>query len=123
MIKIIKERESKTIVEHWIVFNYLDDPTSGYMFPATKEGNPDFSKMCPEAPENYHRCLTDKTLTEPEFETETRRFTEPAVGQCVCGREVVLESDFMGAVRCECGKWYNAFGQELVDPKYWEEDY
>ena len=46
----------------------------------------------------------------------------PALGLCSCGKEVVLESDYNGAVQCECGKWYNVFGQELIDPKYWEDD-
>jgi hypothetical protein len=46
----------------------------------------------------------------------------PAIGICSCGRDVVLECDHAGAVRCECGKWYNLFGQELRDPEYWEDD-
>jgi hypothetical protein len=28
----------------------------------------------------------------------------------------------MGACQCEnCGQWYNIFGQELIDPEYWED--
>lgn len=46
----------------------------------------------------------------------------PAVGKCSCGREVILDADYSGAVQCGCGRWYNLFGQELRDPRYWEED-
>ena len=60
-----------------------------------------------------------------EFEEEEFTITEPAVGRCSCGAEVILDTDdYMGAVECEeCGQWYNLFGQALVDPEYWEEEY
>jgi hypothetical protein len=123
MIKIIKERTPVTITECFIEFQYKDDPEAGYCFPAVAPGVPKFASMTPEAIANYKACLTDERLTEAEFVTHTHTYTEPAVGKCICGAEVVLDADYMGAVRCECGRWYNLFGQSLKDPKYWEEDY
>ena len=123
MIKIIKERTPVTITEHHIEFFYKDDPNAGFCFPANKDGSPAFDKMYPEAIANYESCLIDDRLTEAEFTTSTHTYVEPAVGQCVCGSEVVLESGYDGAVQCECGRWYNIFGQSLRDPKYWEEEY
>lgn len=122
MIKIIKERTPSTITEYYIEFFYKDDPDCGFGFPANRDGTPAFDKMPPEAIENYNLCLKDERLTEPEFRKEVMSYIEPAVGRCVCGAEVVLDSDYAGAVRCECGRWYNIFGQSLRDPKYWEED-
>lgn len=122
MIEVIKERTPETITEYYIEFWYKDDPNSGFSFPATKNGEPDFEHMCEDAKANYKKCLTDDRLTEAEFTVETRTFVNPAVGKCICGREVILDADFMGAVQCDCGRWYNLFGQELRDPKYWEED-
>ena len=122
MIKIIKERTPGTITEYYIEFYYKDDPDSGFCFPANRDGTPAFDKMPQEAIENYGLCLKDDRLTEPEFRKEVMSYIEPAVGRCVCGAEVVLDSDYAGAVRCECGRWYNLFGQSLRDPKYWEED-
>lgn len=122
MIKIIKERTPSTITEHYIEFIYKDDPDSGFCFPANRDGTPAFDKMPPEAIENYNLCLKDERLTEPEFRKKTLSYIEPAVGRCICGAEVVLDADYAGAVRCECGRWYNLFGQSLRDPKYWEED-
>ena len=123
MLKIIKERTPVTTVEYYIEFQYKDDPTAGFCFPANKDGTPAFNKMPLEAKVNYEKCLTDDRLTEAEFVVNKHTYTEPAVGKCSCGREVELVSDFAGAVQCECGKWYNVFGQELKDPKYWEEEY
>ena len=122
MIKIIKERTPETIIDRYIEFKYKDDPNAGFVFPALPNGEPDFDNMCQEAVDNYTKCLTDKRLTEPEFKVEKRTYMSPAVGKCICGAHVVLESDYAGAVRCECGRWYNLFGQSLRDPEYWEED-
>lgn len=122
MLKIIKERTPETIREYYIEYRYKDDPEAGFYFPATWQGFPDFDRMSSEMLDNYNACLTDERLTEPEFTKSERTYIEPAVGKCICGVEVVLECDHAGAVRCECGRWYNLFGQELRDPKYWEED-
>ena len=126
MLKIIKERTPVTTTECFIEFKYKDDPEAGFCFPAVAPGVPKFSVMSPEAVANYLNCITDSHLTEAEFVTYTNTYMEPAIGKCSCGREVVLDSDYQGAVRCECGRWYNLFGQSLIDPKYWyrdEDDY
>jgi hypothetical protein len=123
MLKIIKERTPETIREYYIEFKYKDDPEAGFCFPATSSGEPDFSSMSPEAIANYKACLTDDRLIQEEFEPREWTYINPAVGKCSCGREVILDADYMGAVQCECGRWYNLFGQSLIDPKYWEEDY
>jgi hypothetical protein len=126
MLKIIKERTPETIKEYYINFWYKDDPNAGFCFPATASGEPDFSSMAPEAIANYKACLTDERLTEAEFEPREYTYINPAVGLCSCGKEVVLEGGYEGATQCECGRWYNLFGQSLIDPKYWyrdEDDY
>jgi hypothetical protein len=122
MIKIIKERTPETIREYYIEYRYKDDPEAGFCFPATWQGFPDFDRMGSEMLDNYNACLTDERLTEPEFTKHEWTYMNPAIGICSCGRDVVLECDHAGAIQCECGKWYNLFGQELRDPKYWEED-
>jgi hypothetical protein len=122
MLKIVRERTPAIITEYYLEFKYKDDPNAGFCFPATHTGDPDFDRMGDEAIANYQACLTDKRLTEEEFTRHKWTYMNPAIGICSCGRDVVLECDHAGAVRCECGKWYNLFGQELLDPKYWEED-
>lgn len=122
MLKIIKERMPETIKEYYIEFKYKDDPEAGFCFPATPCGKPDFARMAPEAKANYEACLTDERLTEAEFEPREYTYINPAVGECICGKEVVLEGGYEGATQCECGRWYNLFGQSLIDPKYWYRD-
>lgn len=122
MIKIIRERKPVKFRDYRIEFRYKDDPEAGFSFPATCHGDPDFSQMGSEMLANYEACLTDKRLTEGEFETHEWTYIEPALGLCSCGKEVVLDCDHSGAVPCECGRWYNLFGQSLIDPKYWYED-
>lgn len=123
MLKIIKERTPETIIDRYIEYTYKDDPNAGFVFPALPNGDPDFEHMPKEAILNYNNCLNDDRLDGPELRVEKREYMNPAVGKCSCGREVILDADYMGAVQCECGRWYNLFGQELRDPKYWEEDY
>ena len=122
MIKIIKERTPITNKEYYIEFKYKDGPEAGFCFPADASGKPIFASMTPEAKANYEACLIDERLTEGEFTVHEWTYIEPAIGQCSCGAEVVLDSDYAGAVSCECGRWYNLFGQELKDPEYWERD-
>ena len=126
MLKIIKERTPETIIEYFLECSYKDDPDAGFCFPATPQGKPDFSRMTFEASANYNACLTDERLTEMEFNKHKWTYMNPAVGICSCGRDVVLEGGYEGATQCECGRWYNLFGQSLIDPKYWyrdEDDY
>ena len=126
MLKIIKERTPEVIKEYYIEFRYKDDPEAGFCFPATSTGAPDFARMTPEAKANYEACLTDERLIQEEFEPREWTYMNPAVGLCSCSKEVILECDHSGAVQCECGRWYNLFGQSLIDPKYWyrdEDDY
>lgn len=122
MLKIIKERTPETIIDRYIEFKYKDDPNAGFVFPALPNGEPDFKNMPEEAILNYNSCLNDDRLDGPELRVEKRQYMNPAVGKCICGAEVVLDADYAGAVRCECGRWYNLFGQSLRDPRYWEED-
>ena len=126
MLKIIKERTPEVIKEYYINFWYKDDPNAGFCFPATPSGEPDFASMTLEAKANYEACLTDDRLTESEFDVREWTYVHPAVGLCTCGKELVLEGGYEGATQCECGRWYNLFGQSLIDPKYWyrdEDDY
>ena len=122
MIKIIKNREPEQIVEYYVEYYYDETRDAGFSFPANSKYEVDTETMTPEGKVNYERCLNDKSLIGPVHQKYEHTYINPAVGKCSCGAEVILDSDYAGAVRCECGKWYNIYGQELRDPKYWEED-
>ena len=125
MLEIIKERKVRYEKEYYINFDCKDDHSCGFIFPAYfNDETPAFDKMTEEAKKNYYACLADKDTYDRWFEEREVRVVDYAVGKCKCGHEVELVDEaWMGAVQCEkCGKWYNIYGQELVDPKYWEED-
>lgn len=123
MLKIIKERTPETIVEYHLEWYYDETRNAGFSFPTNSNYEVDLEKMTPEGRTNYERCLNDKSLVGPIKDRYEHTYINPAVGKCSCGQEVVLDSGYNGAVMCpNCGKWYNLYGQELVDPKYWEED-
>ena len=120
MLKNMTRRQRKTIVEYSRDFDYGDG--SGFSFPCDKDGNLLPMEEC--ARENYNNCLAHPEKFEifNKILKLERTYTEPAHGTCICGREVELWDQYMGACSCECGRWYNLFGQELISPEYWEDD-
>lgn len=124
MLHNIQPRERKTVVEYQIAFD--DGYHNGFGFPCDAEGNllPDLHEC---AVKNYKECMEhpEKFARWNEVITMRRSFTENAHGTCECGREVMLYDQYYGACECECGRWYNLFGQELLPPGEWnmEEDY
>lgn len=124
MLKDIVESQWITDVTYSREFTRKD--TSGFSFPCDEHGNV-FPFEYEEAQRNYERCLANESEFDLEF-NEFRRwkntYREPAHGTCVCGEEVYLINEYMGACECpKCGRWYNLFGQELLPPDQWESDY
>lgn len=124
MLEIIKERTVRTKKSYWINFDCKDDHSCGFIFPANSDGIPALDKMPEEAKINYYACEASVDKFDRWFEEREYQVADYAVGKCKCGAEVELfDGAWMGAVQCEkCGKWYNIYGQELVDPEYWEDD-
>ena len=121
MLKDYKPREYHTIVEYGLRFFY--DDNGGFEFPCDAAGNVCISEMEQCAVDNLMWCMAhpEKFQTFGEVQTYRRRVADPAHGKCSCGREVFLWDQYMGACECECGRWYNLFGQELLPPEEWEE--
>ena len=124
MLEIIKERTVRTEKSYWINFDRKDDESCGFIFPANSDGTPAFDKMCDSAIANYYHCENNIDEFNRWLEDRDERVVDYAIGKCKCGHEVeLIDGAWMGAVQCEhCGKWYNIYGQELVDPEYWEDD-
>ena len=122
MLKIIKNREPEQIVEYYVEFYYNEDRDGGFSFAANSEYEVDTETLTPEGRANYERCLNDKSLIGPVNLKYEHTYINPAVVKCSCGAEVILDGGYAGAVQCECGRWYNLSGQELLDPEYWERD-
>ena len=122
MLRNITPREHKEIIEYRISFRYKDDPEAGFSFECDKNGTPHFEYE--EARKNYEDSIAhpERFCVYNRFKVERRSYIEPASGDCICGKRIQLWDQYMGACECQCGRWYNLFGQELIHPRYWEDD-
>ena len=114
-----------TAVDYELVFD--DGYYNGYSFPCDENGNLlQSEEENPAAYANMRWCLEHPEKFERfnKIIKYTRQARDNAHGICICGHEVELWNQYMGACQCpECGRWYNLFGQELVPFEHWEEDY
>ncbi len=124
-MKITSERHAVTERVNKIEFDYKDG-NGGYSFdakaddPTVPDFNPEFYEI---QKENYEKCLTDPDYSGPHYRTQAYTYTENAKGICECGEEIELYDQYMGASECPfCGKWHNLFGQQLINPQYWESE-
>ena len=122
MMEILERRHVEECKEHVVDFDdKRTDDGSGFSFPLDVHGNPIFNTDC--AKRNYEMCVAHPEIYEKYYRVRKWRYTVPAKGKCICGEIVELLDQYLGACECpKCGRWYNLFGQELVHPRYWEED-
>ena len=128
MLKIIKPRTTHTEVEYRIEFT--DEDGCGFSFPCDQNGNIQFDDHDAELGrvqrDNYDYAMSHRErFTKQYAEFTARRYTvtDNALGKGVCGETVELYDQYQGACSCpKCGQWYNMFGQELIDPEYWDND-
>jgi hypothetical protein len=123
IVKIIAERHSAEYTSRKRTFQRIgDDPGNGFSFPCKEDGSIDKDdQFFPFWRANYEHCLEHPEIYQDLGAVEeTHTYMVPAVGQCSCGCEVILQRD----TACDgCGQWYNSSGQALKDPEYWEEEY
>lgn len=124
MLKNYSPAECRTVVEFELVFD--DGHNNGFGFPCDKDGKLlESEEQNPAAHRNYQECLKHPDWFERFnciVRTE-RRVLDNAHGTCICGEDVELWDQYLGACECpNCGRWYNLFGQELNPPEYWAGD-
>lgn len=108
---------------------YEDRQGGGYSFPCDKQGNIVWEK-CP-SPENIKRSLAYCKAHPEEWNGKNGEvvtlISRIRYGICPqCGNRVYFGgsgwASYMGAAECECGLWYNVFGQAIKPPEEWDED-
>lgn len=122
MLRNITRPERKVRITYEISFMHKGGQ-SGFGFPCDREGN--LEPLNPDAKRNYDYCIAHPEEFPEQYNeiiTIRQPYTEPGRGDCICGRTVYLEDRYYGACCCDCGRWYNTFGQELLPPDQWEED-
>ena len=118
-LKIVSEAHHE---DHKVMkLNFLDESGSGFSF-LMENGEPVITDANRQ---NYYDCING---LHPELKKSLDEKTEhifvPAEGICSCGTKIILQNQYMGACECpKCGQWYNLFGQELLPPDQWGEDF
>jgi len=115
--------EYVTEVRYELAFD--DGLGNGYGFPCDATGavNED---LTPDALRNLEYCRQHPEAFERANEVVEicLQYKEEDHGTCRCGETVYLHDQYQAACQCtKCGQWYNLFGQELLPPEMWEEDY
>lgn len=120
-IKIISHIQEKEETSYYIFYEWAEELDAGFMFPCNQDGDIDFNSMSQEALDNYEKCESGEyEVVYHGLRRSVNTYREPAVGECSCGKEVVLESN---TNQCKsCGSYYNAIGQQLSDPSNWGEE-
>lgn len=123
MLRNVTQAEWKT--NYWFELVFDDGRNNGFGFPCDASGN-----ILPGLPEAaltnlaYAKAHPEKFERYNEVVRYKNDYREPGRGTCSCGNTVVLENQYLGACQCsKCGKWYNLYGQELLPPECWEDDY
>ena len=106
---------------------YEDVHSCGYAFPCDKHGAIIWEKVSsPTAvKKNLAYCKEHPEEWNGKNGEVVTLISRSHYGICpCCGRKVYFNgSGYFGAFKCDCGKWYNRFGQELKSPEDVKEDY
>jgi len=117
-MKIIKQRERKTNVRYYLSFEWSDTPGSGFNFDCDEKGN---VLLTDANKENYQKCINGEYDVIAEgIQKDKWSYTEPAIGKCSCGEEVVLSSFTNTCDKCDSD--YNMQGDLLDHRSQWGEE-
>jgi hypothetical protein len=119
-MKIIRQRERKTKTEYNLSFYWKDEPNAGFGFDCDEKG-----KLLPfdneYAKENYNNCINGKyDVINEGVKKHTWSYIDCAIGKCICGEEVYLDSFTNTCPGCE--RDYNIQGQLLATRSQWGEE-
>jgi hypothetical protein len=123
MIQNYVPAQNRTIIEYNLVFD--DGYNNGFSFACDENGKV-YEDLPIPALKNYKWCLENpnKFVRFNKVVKDSGTVRDDAHGTCHCGNEVYLHNDYYGACQCdECGQWYNLFGQELLPPEDWQENF
>lgn len=122
--RILRDRHLVHHVEYSLDYPGYGFPViNGAVVPCVREGISHRRVPIEECPwwDNYLMCK--EKYGEGEVVKYQWDYFDPAIAECACGKQIALENEYLGACQCpKCGQWYNLFGQELVDPEYWNDE-
>ena len=121
MIKVISHGRMVEEYSYSIFYEWVEFPLSGFSFDCNQDGVIDFNKVTGDGLVNYEKCESGEyEVIYRGLQRSVNRYREPTIGECYCGKEIVLESNTNECTSCK--RLYNGSGQELSDPKNWGEE-
>jgi hypothetical protein len=124
LLKIISPRQRIESISYSHFWERTDLPSAGYGPPCQANGDIDVSTVHPCSLTTLEAIQTGQRpdLVYRGIREHHHRYTQPAVGRCVCGTNVILDYDHGDGIDCRCGRIYNMSGQELAPRSQWSED-
>ena len=99
MLKIIRNRERITNVRYVLSFEWSDTPGCGFNFDYDEKGNVSTTTANQS---NYQKCISGEyDVINEGIEKRESSYMSPAIGKCICGEEVILDSFTNTCDRCE----------------------
>jgi hypothetical protein len=122
-IQIIKRRKRHEGTEYTRSYDYKGERDWGFSFECDSKGKVDRDALDLATRLTFLECCEGFTNGRPVVyrgvESRDVSWTEPAVGLCDCGAEVVLGGF---TCPCDCGRDYNSAGQLLAPREQWGEE-
>ena len=122
-MEIIESEE----VSYELAFDDALFPDCGYAFPCDKDGRILYT-LSDTAKKSLAYCKAhpERWTAESREGRVVHIIRRVRYGLCPsCGRRVYLGGSgwavYLGSAECECGQWYNVFGQAIKPPKEWDE--
>jgi hypothetical protein len=120
-MKIIHPRERYEETIYFRFYEYGHSPGAGFSFECDENGIVNMTDWSKVKHKNYNACvlgvINNSVVKDRGVESRHHTWTQPAVGECECGDEVVL-SGFTNTCEC-CGADYNMSGQRLAPREQW----
>jgi hypothetical protein len=118
-MEIIKRSERVERTEYFQMFDRLDTPGAGLMFPCNEEGEP--APFGTEPMETSYEKAQNQEKYSPGYIREFySSYVEAAIVRCDCGRKFDIP-DFTNECP-KCGALVNSFGQRLSPRSTWGEE-
>jgi hypothetical protein len=104
--------------DHYLVFDRLDLPGSGYSFKCDEHGTVDTTGFTDVQQQSWADAQDDD-YSFGRVETYIRQWTDPAIGECYCGENVDIYPGEMTSTCDHCGRDYDWNGVLLAPRSQW----
>lgn len=123
-MKIISRREHCDETSYHLFFEYEGVSGAGFAFDCDKNGIVNTSNFNTAKLANYNACMAGSVngnaVLNRGIQVRHHTYINPAIGECECGKEVVLSNFTNTCYNCEAD--YNMSGQMLAPREQWGEE-